>query len=318
LHTDRWQVKPKEFHVSQSARPVAGTVAAALTAAGLVVAGPRTSDLQALSVGGWRDDPLGVVATAAGLAAWALVLWLAVSTALACAAALPGRVGGACAVVAQRCTPRLARSAARLLLGGSVGLTSLAGALAPAAYAATSGGAGALAALPAPGEPIASATQGLRAPGPAVPAPVVAPADPGTASPTPPPLARPPAPPARPAAPPADGPLGLPPPGEPAAGGSSPTAQSIAASSPAPAGPVPPAAPAAPTAPAAPASQRPGAVVVHRGDTLWSLARSALGPQATDAQIAAEWPRWWRANATVVGRDPDVLWAGQVLLPPTP
>ena len=295
--------------MSQSARPTAATVAAALTVAGLVVAGPRTSDLRALSVGGWRDDPLGVVATMAGLAAWALVLWLAVSTALTCAAALPGRVGRACAVVAQRCTPRLARSAASLLLGGSVGLTSLAGALAPAAYAATSGGAGALAALPAPGEPIASATQGLRAPGPAVPAPVVAPADPGTATPTPPPRARPPAPPARPPAPPADGPLGLPPPGEPAAGGRSPTARSIAASSPAPAGSA---------APAAPANQRPGAVVVHRGDTLWSLARSALGPQATDAQIAAEWPRWWRANATVVGRDPDVLWPGQVLLPPTP
>ena len=59
-----------------------------------------------------------------------------------------------------------------------------------------------------------------------------------------------------------------------------------------------------------------GAVVVHAGDCLWDLARAHLGDEATDAQVAAEWPRWWRANASVIGRDPGLLLPGQRLLPP--
>ncbi len=58
------------------------------------------------------------------------------------------------------------------------------------------------------------------------------------------------------------------------------------------------------------------AVVVRRGDTLWDLASRHLGPGATDAEIAREWPRWYAANAVVIGPDPDHLEPGQRLLPP--
>lgn len=58
------------------------------------------------------------------------------------------------------------------------------------------------------------------------------------------------------------------------------------------------------------------AVVVHRGDTLWSIAARHLGAGASDAEVAGEWPRWWRANAGVIGPDPDHVRPGQVLRPP--
>ncbi len=59
-------------------------------------------------------------------------------------------------------------------------------------------------------------------------------------------------------------------------------------------------------------------VVVRRGDSLWHLAARSLGPSATVAEIAAEWPRWWRANREVVGADPDLLVPGTRLRPPAP
>lgn len=59
-------------------------------------------------------------------------------------------------------------------------------------------------------------------------------------------------------------------------------------------------------------------LVVRRGDTLWDIAARHLGPDATAAQIACEWPRWWRANHTVIGSDPDLLMPGQLLNPPPP
>ena len=68
------------------------------------------------------------------------------------------------------------------------------------------------------------------------------------------------------------------------------------------------------------------AVTVAPGDTLWELAAEHLtaqqGPeqpadtQPADAQVAAEWPRWWAANRDVVGADPDLLLPGQQLVPP--
>ena len=70
--------------------------------------------------------------------------------------------------------------------------------------------------------------------------------------------------------------------------------------------------PAAPTAPPAPRE-----VVVHRGDTLWDLVSSHLGPEASDAEVAAAWPRWHEANLAVIGDNPDRLLPGQVLRVPT-
>lgn len=87
---------------------------------------------------------------------------------------------------------------------------------------------------------------------------------------------------------------------------------------------VPTASPPAPatadlvTAPPSRAAVRPEPVpvVVLAGDSLWSLARTHLGPGATDTEVAAEWPRWWHANRALVGDDPDHLLPGQQLLPP--
>lgn len=58
-------------------------------------------------------------------------------------------------------------------------------------------------------------------------------------------------------------------------------------------------------------------VVVHRGDSLWSIVAAALGPGATDAEVAAQWPRWHEHNKAVIGPDPDLLRPGQILLAPT-
>ena len=57
-------------------------------------------------------------------------------------------------------------------------------------------------------------------------------------------------------------------------------------------------------------------VVVRRGDTLWSVAARSLGPGATDAEVLAEWPRWYAANRDVIGPDPGLLLPGQQLQAP--
>jgi nucleoid-associated protein YgaU len=63
-----------------------------------------------------------------------------------------------------------------------------------------------------------------------------------------------------------------------------------------------------------------GAVVVLRGDTLWSIARRHLvatgHPAPTDTDIDAEWRRWYAANRAVIGADPDLILPGQRLAPP--
>jgi nucleoid-associated protein YgaU len=60
----------------------------------------------------------------------------------------------------------------------------------------------------------------------------------------------------------------------------------------------------------------PGPVTVLAGDTLWDIAATAMGPGASDMDIAMQWPRWYEANRAVIGQDPDVLLPGQILQPP--
>ena len=60
----------------------------------------------------------------------------------------------------------------------------------------------------------------------------------------------------------------------------------------------------------------PDEVVIRRGDTLWDIAARVLGPQATAAEIATEWPKWYVANRDVIGPDPDVIHPGTVLRAP--
>ncbi|TWP35109.1 LysM peptidoglycan-binding domain-containing protein [Leekyejoonella antrihumi] len=58
------------------------------------------------------------------------------------------------------------------------------------------------------------------------------------------------------------------------------------------------------------------AVVVHRGDSLWSLVARHLGADADPAMIAQVWPSWYAANRAVIGADPNRLLPGEVLQVP--
>lgn len=60
----------------------------------------------------------------------------------------------------------------------------------------------------------------------------------------------------------------------------------------------------------------PTSVAVQEGDSLWKIAARHLGPDATDAQIAAAWPRWYMANRDVIGDDPNLIVPGTSLTPP--
>jgi len=56
--------------------------------------------------------------------------------------------------------------------------------------------------------------------------------------------------------------------------------------------------------------------VVRQGDALWDIAARHLGPGASAADIAREWPRWYGANRAVIGLDPNLLRPGELLSPP--
>jgi nucleoid-associated protein YgaU len=57
-------------------------------------------------------------------------------------------------------------------------------------------------------------------------------------------------------------------------------------------------------------------VTVRPGDSLWAIAARSLGPGSTNAEVAAEWPRWYALNRTRIGPDPDLLATGTVLTVP--
>ncbi|UUL77742.1 hypothetical protein NG819_10765 [Pseudarthrobacter sp. Fe7] len=58
------------------------------------------------------------------------------------------------------------------------------------------------------------------------------------------------------------------------------------------------------------------AVTVLAGDTLWDIVAAYVGPEASDVDIALEWPRWYAANRELVGGNPNVLLPGQILRAP--
>jgi nucleoid-associated protein YgaU len=53
--------------------------------------------------------------------------------------------------------------------------------------------------------------------------------------------------------------------------------------------------------------------VVRSGDCLWVITRSALGSGVTVVRINDGWQRLWRANASTIGSNPDLILPGQVL-----
>ncbi|WP_076258299.1 LysM peptidoglycan-binding domain-containing protein [Intrasporangium flavum] len=261
--------------------------------------------------GAARPDDLVLV----GLA-WlgvALALWLAVGSALALIALVPGAVGRLAATVADRVTPLAVRKALTLLLGASVGSLALPPAPvssaggSPVAARGHAGGPGALAAPDAPDAVVSAVmSPGFRPSGPSATVDrvaVAAPLGPGF---------RPSADPAAPAA----------------------TAMTASGAHTRPAEPSPNLSPGfRPTAPVRvadgeqgrllapsprPSSVSHGLVTVRRGDSLWSIARAHLGPGASDADVARAWPRWYSANREVIGGDPDLLVPGQQLVPPAP
>ncbi len=56
--------------------------------------------------------------------------------------------------------------------------------------------------------------------------------------------------------------------------------------------------------------------VVRRGDALWDIAARHLGSDATAADIARAWPRWYATNRAVIGADPSVIRPGEILHQP--
>ena len=64
-----------------------------------------------------------------------------------------------------------------------------------------------------------------------------------------------------------------------------------------------------------PAADRlpPGTLRVAAGDSLWALAREALGGRPSDARTATAWQAIYRANLDQVGPDPDLIRPGTVL-----
>ena len=68
----------------------------------------------------------------------------------------------------------------------------------------------------------------------------------------------------------------------------------------------------------APSTEPPVTTIsVAPGDSLWSLAATHLGADATRQEIAASWPRWYAENRTTIGADPDRIRPGMTLVVPT-
>jgi hypothetical protein len=96
---------------------------------------------------------------------------------------------------------------------------------------------------------------------------------------------------------------------------------------PSPSWPVDPPRPAtvsAPNWPSVPAQSEPpqrrrtpaDEIRVRTGDSLWLIAAHRLGPHASPAHIAHEWPRWYAANRAEIGPDAELIHPGQVLHAP--
>jgi hypothetical protein len=57
-------------------------------------------------------------------------------------------------------------------------------------------------------------------------------------------------------------------------------------------------------------------VHVHRGDTLWSIARDHAAPMASDQALASEVKALYERNRATIGADPDLIHPGTILILP--
>lgn len=276
--------RPRALHVARDV--TGGLIGLGVSAAALALFVTVVRQAPAPQVAPRPDDVLLVLLGWVGLL---LAGWLALGSLLAVAALLPGTAGRAAARMGDRITPVAVRKVLALALGASVGSMALPPVLVSVA------GSGPLARGTDPeAAPAAGAVPIDRTPGftPSELTPGFVPT-----------VAHPPS-------TPASGVLMLP-----DGPGYVPTPRP---------GYVPTAPPAvhdadrsrllAPTPRAMTAAD--DLVPVRRGDSLWSIAARHLGPTATDAEVAWEWPRWYAANRDVVGEDPDLLTPGQLLRPP--
>jgi hypothetical protein len=223
----------------------------------------------------------------AGVFAWCAVIWFATLIVVEIAATTPGVAGRACARVADQLAPRVLRTAARWVLGATLVATPMCTVVSGTALAAATGNN----AAPNLDRPVASAiasSAGIDLDRPFAPR---APATLTAAS-------TPPAAPTRSAPSRTSAPYVAPAP---------PPATKVA---------VPNGAPLLTGAPHREADHEGGYVVRH-GDALWDVAARQLGPNATAADIAREWPRWYAANRAVIGADPNLLRPGEVLHAPS-
>ncbi|WP_427018643.1 LysM peptidoglycan-binding domain-containing protein [Pseudarthrobacter sp. P1] len=281
------------------------TRADAAMAATLLVLGCAVAGSGALLVQRWSvrqgmhqslglEDALGLLAAAAGTAA---LLWWAASMVFAALSALLARRGfHRLAGATERLSPAFMRRLAAAVIGAGL----LGAPLAQAAESPRVAG-------PVPGSTTVVQLAWTPQPGPGGPidplwrATTAAPSTaPGAAQPSGPAAAAP--------ATPTTAPTTAP--------GAAPGTPATAA----PAAPWLPRQPVVSPGALAPAPTRPdpgpATVVVVAGDTLWSIAARALGPSATDLDIALAWPRWHQANRAAIGADPNVILPGQVLTAP--
>ncbi|HEY0868912.1 MAG TPA: hypothetical protein VGD55_00795 [Acidothermaceae bacterium] len=219
-----------------------------------------------------------LLVSVAALAAWVALGWFCTITGLAFASAAPGVVGRACTKASQRLTPRLLRR----LMEAVAGISVLAGPLSAApAFAASPTPIAAASATPreASGGSSGGWTSDLDRPASQIPLAGRLPVH----------LDRP-------------------------AGPSSP----YVAPSPRPTTVLAPSGSAALIAgsPHRDVHDGAGSYVVRRGDALWDIAARHLGPSATAAEIAREWPRWYHANRAVIGDNAALIRPGELLVPP--
>jgi hypothetical protein len=256
----------------------AGAIALLRPRVGVLAAHVRHPHAWVTAVG--ADRALAELSSAA---LWVAAVWLAVGLLAGLAASLPGAAGRWAGRVGRALLPRAVRG----LVAGSAGLGVLlapvaVGASTPTGPAGPNGagtGWGQPASVPAPAWPVSPARTA-----PSEPSQSAAPTTASVPAPIWPSSTGPPPPPPTTGSPPKRAPA---PQHEP-----EPRATRPATATPA---------------------QR---VDVQAGDCLWLIASRRLGPAASAADVAAEWPRWYAANKAVIGADPAVIRPGEVLQPP--
>lgn len=270
---------PQRPAVAQPIVRLIALLSAAMAVLGWAVGSPVSSARDLVDGVG---DFQSLLVDATAVAAWLCLAWAAMVFVLEAAARLPGALGRAFDVVAAFAAPRAARRLTQTLLGLTVAAGPLMGGVALAT-------------------PSASAPISLDRP--AVVASTSTGASPLPAADADPPLTAAPAPPAATtgsAAPELD----------------RPARHAFVASAPAPARARSDAGGADLITAGGRRSVADDGYVVRRGDTLWDVAARHLGPTASPADIAREWPQWYAANRAVIGTDPNLLRPGEVLHAP--